>query len=128
MKVNCIATKLTEQQKKQLGLEITLNPQYPFIIGTTYTVLALSSKVGLNAGTILQIPGRYIIPAPLCLFEIVDERPSIYWKIKKRSDYELSLWPEEFYQEYFHDDLSEGVPEVVAIYNQVVERLEKEFD
>lgn len=70
----------------------------------------------------------YIISVPLCIFEIVDNRPSQYWKIQKRSEYEISLWPEEFYQEYFHDDLSDGVPEVVEIYKRVVERLEKEFD
>lgn len=131
MKVKCLATSLTVQQKSDLGLMNNQDPQYPYTVGQTYTVLAMSSKVGVNAGTLLQlqkVPMDYIISVPLCLFDIVDDRPSSYWRIQKRSDYEISLWPEEFYQEYFHDDLSDGVPEVVEIYKKVLERLEKEFD
>ncbi|XBS71686.1 hypothetical protein ABK905_12795 [Acerihabitans sp. KWT182] len=47
--------------------------------------------------------------------------------IKALSDYEISLWPEEFYQPYFHDQLSDLVPELLETYNQVVEKLENEF-
>jgi hypothetical protein len=62
------------------------------------------------------------------LFEVIDDRLSRYWKIQKYDDYHITLWPKEFYQEYFHDDLSNGIPEVVDIYNSLAERLEKEFD
>lgn len=131
MKVKCISTNLTAQQKAVLGLTDNQDPHYPYVIGEDYTVLAMSSKIGINAGTLLQlqkIPMDYIISVPLCLFDIVDDRPSAYWRIKKLSEHEISLWPEEFYQEYFHDDLSDGVPEVVDIYKKVVKKLEEEFD
>ncbi|QKJ01550.1 hypothetical protein [Yersinia mollaretii] len=131
MKVKCLATSLTAQQKAALGLMDNQDPQYPYTIGQIYTVLAMSSKVGVNAGTLLQlpkIPMDYIISVPLCIFDIVDGRPSSYWKIEKLSEYEISLWPEEFYREYFHDDLSDGDPEVVEIFKRVVDKLEKEFD
>lgn len=128
MKVKCIANSLNAEQKNRLGLRKSDDPQYPFIIGDVYTVLGLHTQTGYYAGTILQIPMRYAVPAPLCLFEVVDERPSKYWKIQKVREDSVALWPEELYREYFQDDLTEGVPEVVEIYNQVVERLEKEFD
>lgn len=128
MKAKCIATCLTVEQKTGLSLQESNDPQYPFNIGDIYTVLGIHTQTGYYAGTMLTIPMRYAVFAPLCLFEIVDDRPSKYWKIHKHSDDEISLWPEEFYQEYFHDDLTDGVPEVVKIYNRVVERLENEFD
>ncbi|GAB3412993.1 hypothetical protein GCM10027361_24230 [Erwinia aphidicola] len=128
MKVKCIATCLTIEQKSKLGLIENEAPQYPFVIGDIYTVLGLHTQTGYYEGTILQIPMRYAVPAPLCLFEVVDDRPSKYWKIKKRGDNGVTLWPEELYREYFQDDLTDGVPEIVEIYNAVVERLEKEFD
>ncbi|WP_261422430.1 hypothetical protein [Serratia quinivorans] len=128
MKVKCIATSLTAEQKQNMGLDEHENPHYPFIIGTVYTVLGIHTQIGRYAGTILKIPMRYAVPAPACLFEVVDDRPSTYWKIKSLSEYELALWPEELYQEYFQDDLTDGVPEVVEIYRRVVEKLEKEFD
>ncbi|WP_134707125.1 hypothetical protein [Rahnella sp. CJA17(1/100)] len=128
MKVKCIATSLTTEQKQNMGLNECEDPQYPFVIGEIYTVIGVHTQIGRYAGTILKIPMKYAVPAPVCLFKIVDERPSLYWKIKQLSEYEISLWPEEFYQEYFQDDLTDGVPEVVEIYKSVVERLEKEFD
>lgn len=128
MKVVCIRNRLTKEQKQALNIAEENDFKYPFEVNRTYTVLGLSNRVGSDAAAILEMPYFYAFPAPLCLFEIVDDRPSQYWKIQKRSDYEISLWPEEFYQEYFHDDLSDGVPEVVEIYNRVVEQLEKEFD
>lgn len=128
MKVVCINDRLTKEQKKVLDITEENDFKYPFEVGKTYTVLGISNRVGSDATTMLEMPYFYAFPAPLCLFEIVDDRPSSYWKIKKLSEYEISLWPEEFYQEYFHDDLSDGVPGVVAIYKQIVERIEKEFD
>jgi hypothetical protein len=37
------------------------------------------------------------------------------------------LWPEEFYMDYFHDQLSDGVPEYVEAFKRAVARLENEF-
>lgn len=128
MKVICLENKLSKDQKKQLGIVEENDFEYPFDIGRTYTVLGMSNNLDQSGTIILDMPYFYVFPTPLCLFNIVDDRPSNYWKIKKISEYELTLWPEEFYQEYFHDDLSDGVPEVVILYKQVVERLEKEFD
>lgn len=128
MKVICLANQLTKDQKKQLGISEKNDFQYPIEIGEFYTVLGISNDLSQNGCIILDIPYFYIFSVPLCLFDIIDDRPSKYWKIKKSSDHELTMIPEEFYQEYFYDDLSNGFPEIVEIYKQVVEKLEKEFD
>ncbi|NDL65907.1 hypothetical protein [Acerihabitans arboris] len=127
MKVICKAIKLTSSQKKIMGVNENSDYEYPFEIGESYTVLGISSQVGRQAATILQMPYFYAFPAPLCLFEIIDSRPSAYWVIKALSEYELALWPKEFYQPFFHDQLSDLSPEYVEIYKEVVERLENEF-
>jgi hypothetical protein len=125
MKVTCIQDRLINDQKLKLGIATENDFKYPFEIGETYTVLGITCRMGQ---TILEMPYFYIFPAPMCLFAITDERPSSYWKIKKIDENKISLWPEEFYQEYFHDDLSDGIPEVISIYKQVVRKLEEEFD
>jgi hypothetical protein len=61
------------------------------------------------------------------LFEIVDPRPSRFWVARKVNDFTLSLWPEEFYEDYFHDRLSDGEPIGVEAFRRVVDRLENEF-
>lgn len=130
MKVTCIAVKLNSDQKQVMGLKDHEEPDYPFVVGETYTVLGIHTQTGYYAGTMLHMPSPsgYVIPTPLCLFDVIDDRPSSYWRIRKYDDCHLTLWPEEFYQEYFHDYLSDGVPELIEIYNRVVEQLEKEFD
>ena len=130
MKVACTATRLNSHHKRAMGLKAHEEPNYPFVVGETYTVLGIHTQAGYYAGTMLHIPSPsgYIIPTPLCLFEVIDDRPSRYWRIRKYDDHHITLWPEEFYREFFHDDLSDGIPEVIEIYNSVVERLEKEFD
>ena len=44
-----------------------------------------------------------------------------------QNDFVLTLWPEEFYHDFFHDRAFEGKPEELAELRDVVERLEKEF-
>jgi hypothetical protein len=67
------------------------------------------------------------VSAPLCLFEIIDSRPSKFWVAKKVNNFELLLWPKEFYKDFFHDHLSDGEHSVVQIFRRVVDQLESEF-
>jgi hypothetical protein len=81
------------------------------------------------SGPILEIQsdaGRSISP-PLCLFEIVDPRPSRFWVAKKVDDYEMLLWPMEFYERDFFERLSEWEPAEVESFRRVIERLENEY-
>jgi hypothetical protein len=60
------------------------------------------------------------------MFDLVDPRPSQFWLARKQGDYALTLWPEEFYTDYFKDDLTEGVKSVRETFAKVAEKLERE--
>ena len=64
---------------------------------------------------------------PACLFEIIDPRPSIFWRAKHDFP-DFTLWPIEFYRDFFQDDLSEGKPEIKKVFDIVVDRLTHEFE
>ncbi|MDL2354652.1 MAG: hypothetical protein QFF03_05295 [Pseudomonadota bacterium] len=68
------------------------------------------------------------IGIPACLFEIEDARCSRYWLAKHKTNGALLLWPEEFFADYFHDDLSEGTAQSVSAFAQVVARMKSEFE
>jgi hypothetical protein len=66
--------------------------------------------------------------APLEFFEVIDNKVSKYWQLKIWSSNDVTLWPPIFYQEYFHDDLSEAVDDVVIGFKELKELLEEEQD
>ncbi|MEW9899033.1 hypothetical protein ABWL39_10425 [Chitinivorax sp. PXF-14] len=129
MRVSCVATTLSVEQKRVLGVGISENPLFQLTIGSAYVVLGLAYQVGYYAGPILQVRDDFgkCVFAPLCLFDIVDSRPSKYWVAKRLGDFELALWPEEFFVEYFHDDLSNREPAAVKVFHGVIDKLENEF-
>ena len=100
-------------------------------VGKEYVVLGISHDTRSEYWIthLLELPDELggCTYAPLCLFEITDPRPSIFWKAKI-IDNDLTLWPPEFYREFFHDDLSEGKPEIKRVFDIVVDRLTYEFD
>ncbi|MFC4815679.1 hypothetical protein [Flavobacterium sp. GCM10023249] len=67
-----------------------------------------------------------LISIPVELFEIIDSRVSKYWLVSYANS-TTRLWPNEFYKEYFHDDLFEEVPEVLSQFSEVKNKLESEF-
>jgi len=69
-----------------------------------------------------------LAPTPLFHFEIVDPRLSRYWIAKKKpGSASISLAPASFFEEYFHDDLSEGAPAAEAAFRTAKDLLEREF-
>lgn len=63
---------------------------------------------------------------PALLFELVDRRVSKHWVARQDDDGALLLWPEAFYSDFFHDDLSEGLAQAVQVFTSVVELLRHE--
>ena len=76
--------------------------------------------------TIQDDAGR-CIAIPNVLSDVTDGRASRFWLAKASEVFNLTLWPEEFYQEFFHDRLSDGERDAVDIFKGVVSRLEAEF-
>ena len=135
MIVRCKLSYPTEEQIAHLGPEFVRQQAFGIEPGEEYVVLALTVDFGsrhLGLGPWVRIYTRkhvahIITSAPLCLFEVVDPRPSRYWELRAPEGATVAtLWPPSFYREYYHDDLSEDVPEVVADFERVVKLLEDE--
>ncbi len=105
--------------------------EFSLAIGYEYTVLAMSflydSNVYGDCCTIQYCHGDRLAQAPLCLFEIVDARTSKYWLVKRGSGQNVFLWPEPFFREFFHDDLSEGDMHAYEDLQKIRSLLETEF-
>ena len=128
MRIKCVASQLTDDQI--LALAHDVHQAFHVSPGKEYTVLGLD----LSVRSVLQGTGVWVhlvtdygnlAWAPLVLFEVLDARVSRYW-MAHPSAHGLTLWPPALYQEFFHDDLSEGQPVVVAEFKRVVEELEAE--
>lgn len=131
MKVRCISRSLNEEQCSKL--RVINPPEYQIVIGGTYLVLGLTMMTDSEphgGGVHYQILNDYgaIRSIPSLLFEIVDSRCSQFWNAQAHEDGSLMMWPREFFTRYFHDDLSEGIQEIVEIFKDVVKRLSTEFD
>jgi len=132
MKVRCLANVATAEQIAQYGLDPKVEHRYYVTPGKEYLVLGLTAVAGDSAYgpgvtvDVLDDFGRWSIK-PLFLFEVIDPRPSRYWVAKKVGEAELALWPESFFQDFYHDHLTDGMPEEVADFKRVCALLEAEF-
>lgn len=135
MIVRCIRSYPTEEQVSRLGPEFFRNRAFGIEPGEEYVVLALTVDFGTRhtgLGPWVQIYTRKhvvhaITSAPLCLFEIIDPRVSRYWEVRAPDGATAAtFWPSSFYRPYYHDDLSEDVPEVVADFERVLDLVESE--
>ena len=132
MKVRCIANQATNEQVKNYEVQRAAECKHNVTPGREYLVLALTALASNSAhGTgvtidVLDDSGRWSMQ-PLFLFEMIDPRPSRYWIAKKMGEAELALWPVSFFQDCYHDHLTNGRPEEVADFKQVCARLEAEF-
>ena len=132
MKVRCLANQATSEQAQKYGLDPRVDHRFDVTPDRTYTVIGLTMMVkswSSGAGVALDLLddfSRWSIQ-PLFLFEVIDPRPSRYWVAKKLGEAELALWPESFFQDFYHDHLTDGVPEVVADFKRVCGLLEAEY-
>ena len=133
MKAHCISQKLSPQQIAMLGLDNRFRWEFDITPGMVYLVLGMSffnkSTIYGNAAFvhITDDSGSWR-QIPLLLFEIADPHVSRYWEVRQLEDGETALFPESFYQKYYFDKLTDGVPEVVADFNDVYAMLHDEYE
>lgn len=132
MKVICRQNYPSEKQNIALGYDKGCTVGYELTVNQEYTVLGVNfqSTSLLNKGVILLLRddiGRCGF-VPMCLLEVSSPSPSRFWMARKNDEYDLCFWPEEFFLEYFHDDLSEGVTAAVETFERVYQVLNKEAD
>lgn len=129
MIVRCISKLPSEEQAQLLGPGKHYFPgqqQFGLVIGREYIVYALSILDGAAWVDILS-EFEYLYAVPLLLFDIVDGHVSRYWELRAR-DQDLAFWPPSFYREYYHDDLIEGVREVVEDFRRLRALIEEEAE
>jgi hypothetical protein len=128
MKVKCISRLPTEEQAVKLGEHYRHGKQdFHLQIGKEYIVYGISILRGI-AWIELASDTGYLYSVPLFLFEITDERVSKYWKVRMDKDGDLMLWPSSFYIKFYHDDLAEGVPEIVEDFNKIQSLIKTEAE
>lgn len=131
MIVKCIAELPTREQAKWLGGHYRGGKQaFGVVLGMEYIVFALTVLGGEPWVEITDAdldPG-YLWGVPLCLFEIVIPRLSVLWEAPVAKNGELRLEPASLSRRNYHDDLFEGVEEVVADFRRVRQALEEEAD
>ncbi|WP_306353312.1 hypothetical protein [Flavobacterium sp. '19STA2R22 D10 B1'] len=121
MKVKVIKLEIKNVEKSVINskMEGFLN------IGDEYIVYGLTMQKNIMYVQI-YIDNK-LISIPIELFEVIDSRVSRYWLVTY-TNITTRFWPNEFYQEYFHDDLFEEVPETVSKFNDVRNKIENEFN
>jgi hypothetical protein len=133
MIVRCVSQYPNEDQLKYLGLKFFKDRAFGVILGREYIVFALTIVVepdasgrGLFLDHLTETNYGNLVRTPACLFEIVDGTASRYWEVRVREDGTVTLWPPSFYREYYHDDLSEGLPDVVEDFRRIRALIEAE--
>ena len=133
MRVRCVREYPSEEQIAHLGPNFYRNQSFPITVGKEYLVLGIetynnSVAYGTCVGIQYKTDDGNLLSTPIILFEITDPRVSNYWEARITDDGGLLLWPTAFYREYYHDDLSSGVPEVMKDFNYVYDLLDKEYN
>jgi hypothetical protein len=134
MKVKCILDSINDELAESVGLSGNRPDYYRSISkGQEYVVLGLSydpSLVAYYGGKpVIEIKdnsGR-LTAVPIFLFEIIDSVPSKHWQIRYSENGSLTMYPESFYKDFYHDDLSEGIPEIVDNFKEVCVKFESEY-
>jgi len=130
MRLKCIHTSLTREQERDLGRAYRADQDFHVTIGREYVAMGLNFSMNSNVhgtGVWVHLVTDFgnLAWAPVQLFDIIDARVSKYW-IARQLDHVFTLWPESFYRQFYHDDLLEGVPEVVNDFQRVRSLLEAE--
>ncbi len=126
MIVQCTSSVPAPLQAERLGRFYQSGSQeFPVVLDRKYLVFGVRFW-GQAAWVDIESDAGYLITVPLCLFRIVDGIVSALWEVRLDADGDLSFLPPSFYQEYYMDDLIEGVPEVVKDFWRVKALLEDE--
>lgn len=120
---------MNEEQRDLLGFPKWQNPRFQITPGREYTVLGLTARPDFISGAVVQIANdaEICIFVPICLFEITDPRPSRHWRAELYGQHTLMLWPPEFLERNFHEDLSDGIGNTRKTFLEIQAKLSQEF-
>jgi len=127
MKVRFKTREITEGLISKYDNPLLAKQDFHLDIGSDYLVFGL--YIQKNGAIVIDCLNKYrhLRDYPLDLFEVVDNRVSKYWEMNISKNGDTTFLPNEYYEnEYFHDDLSEDIPEVVAKFHDLVKRMTEE--
>jgi hypothetical protein len=133
MIVRCVSQYPNQKQLDLLGAKFLRDRTFQVTVGKEYIVFGLTIGIepdyagrGLFIHHLSDSPLGYVVSTPACLFEIVDGTASRYWEVRLHNQGTITLWPSSFYREYYHDDLTSLVPEVIQDFERVRKTIEAE--
>ena len=114
-----------------MSVSAELGFSYDLVPDKIYRVVAISFVTQSPAfGTAILFDiideAGLLMPIPACLFEVVDPRCSARWLGQDRGRGNFVMWPAPFFIPYFHDRLSEGERDAVAILQKVIDEMREE--
>ena len=123
MVIQCTSELPTLPQSVRLGRHFAPGGQeFPVEIGRRYTAYGLRLW-GAGAWVDIEVDAGYLVSVPLSLFSIIDPTIPAIWTIRQHGDGDVSLLPEPFHAEFFHDDLIEGVAAAQSAFHDVKRQL-----
>lgn len=131
MKLNCVSQKLQIIDLEILGEYPEKKNHFFITTGKEYVVFGLSfysNRYGKGCFVQILSDHNHLIDVPIKLFKITDNRSSRYWNIKINENGDMFLWPASFFEEFYHDDLSEGIDHIVKDFDLVKDKILTEFD
>lgn len=132
MKVICIHSEIDDALARKVGLSdgeprlyrsISQGKEY-FVLGITYAPDS-SCYAGFPAVEVQNDSGGISV-VPIFMFDVLDASASKHWHIKFKNGV-LTMLPESFYSDYYHDDLSEGVQETLEDFKAVCRKIESDL-
>lgn len=127
MKVVCKSVHPSAEQIAKLSGRFYRNQSLPITIGKEYLVFAFQVWSGCPWVQVIADTG-HLLSIPVVLFDISDGRVSRHWVLRVWDNCDVTEWPADFYEDFFHDDLAEGVSETVNRFHELRVILEAEFD
>jgi hypothetical protein len=131
MIVKCVSKYPDSDQLKQLGPKFFKDQDFHVTVGKEYIVFGLTVALEPDYGGLglsMEILSDYenLVDYPACLFEIVEGTVSRHWELRVGAHGVITLWPPSFYKDYYHDRLSEGMPEFTEDFVRVRAMIEAE--
>ena len=130
MKIRCIANTGSSLPESYLDLRrgYKKEMEFPLTVGKDYIVYAFSVKQGQVWYYICEDNYMYYpMRSPAPLFEVFDNRMSIYWGLKIHPNGLLEVAFKQWFSDpYFYDKLTDQKEEEVFIFEKIKELIDAE--
>jgi|GEM_PF-1034292 len=104
---------------------------YSLTPGRRYLVLGITfvpKSVQAASPILYQVLNDHgsVSHVPVEFFAIENGQCSAFWEVRQHEDGSMLVWPQEFFAEFFHDDLTEGTRFAIEVLRSVVGKMARE--